>query len=45
MIGQDLQSAVAIYNEIAGPHAEDLDTVTRTAFHLLSSYGYHRRGH
>jgi predicted TPR repeat methyltransferase len=32
---------VAIYDEIAGPHAEDLDTVTRTAFHLLSSYGYH----
>ncbi len=41
MIGQDLQSAVAIYREVAGPHAEDLDTVTRTAFHLLSSYGYH----
>ena len=40
MIEADLQTAVAVYSEAAGPHAEDLDTVTRTAFHLLSSYGH-----
>jgi predicted TPR repeat methyltransferase/Flp pilus assembly protein TadD len=41
MIREGLQSAVAIYREIAGPDAEDLEGVTRTAFHLLSSYGHH----
>lgn len=40
MIREGLQSAVAIYREIAGPDAEDLEVVMRTAFHLLSSYGY-----
>lgn len=41
MLHEDVQTALAAYSEIAGPHAEDLTAVTRTAFHVLSSYGHH----
>jgi predicted TPR repeat methyltransferase/Flp pilus assembly protein TadD len=37
---EDVETALAIYAGIAGPHAEDRETVTRTAYHLLTSYGY-----
>ncbi len=37
---EDVENALTIYNGIAGPDAEDRMTVTRTAFHLLSSHGY-----
>ncbi|MGO9484337.1 MAG: methyltransferase domain-containing protein [Rhodomicrobium sp.] len=40
ILHEDVQTALAIYAGIAGPHAEDPVAVTRTAFHLLSSYGH-----
>ncbi len=40
VLHEDVQTALAIYAGIAGPHAEDRMDVTRTAFHLLSSHGH-----
>ena len=40
LLHEDVEAALAIYNGIAGPYAEDRMTVTRMAFHLLSSHGY-----
>lgn len=36
----DAEAAVATYKQVAGPHARDIDTVTLTAFHFLSGFGY-----
>jgi predicted TPR repeat methyltransferase len=35
-----LQAALAVYDKIAGPHAEERMAMTRKAFHVLSSYGH-----
>ncbi len=40
IIRDGVQTALPVYRKIAGPHAEDLATVTQTAFHLLSGYGH-----
>ena len=32
---EDVETALAIYSGVAGPHAEDREAMTRTAFHLL----------
>ncbi|HKH81746.1 MAG TPA: methyltransferase domain-containing protein [Methylovirgula sp.] len=32
--------AIAVYREVAGPYAEDIDAVTAPAFHFLSGFGY-----
>ncbi len=37
----DVADALAIYHSTAGSQAEDIETVTRKAFHLLSGYGHH----
>jgi predicted TPR repeat methyltransferase len=37
---EDVDAAFAIYAEAAEAHAEDRENVTRTAYHLLSSYGH-----
>ena len=39
---EDVPAALAIYGALAGQHAEDRETVTRTAFHMLSSYGHRK---
>ncbi len=40
VLHEDVQTALATYREVAGPHAEDRSTVTATAFSLLSSFGH-----
>jgi predicted TPR repeat methyltransferase len=39
-IAEDTPAAHAAYRRAAGPHAEGPRIVTRSAFHLLSAYGY-----
>jgi predicted TPR repeat methyltransferase/Flp pilus assembly protein TadD len=34
------EEAIEVYRDVAGPHAEDIDRVTATAFHFLSGFGY-----
>lgn len=33
------EEAIAVYRDVAGPFAEDIDRVTATAFHFLSGFG------
>ncbi|HLH12636.1 MAG TPA: tetratricopeptide repeat protein [Methylovirgula sp.] len=34
------EEAIAVYRQAAGPHADDIDGVTATAFHFLSGFGH-----
>ena len=34
------EEAIAVYRDVAGPFAEDIDSVTATAFHFSSGFGY-----
>ena len=40
VIAGDIEAAFAAYREAAGPNAEDLQSVARTAFQILSGYGH-----
>jgi predicted TPR repeat methyltransferase/Flp pilus assembly protein TadD len=40
LLHEDVQTALAGYNRIAGPYAEDRMAIARRAFHLLSSFGH-----
>lgn len=40
VIADDVAAAFAAYREAVGPHAEDPDSVARTAFQILSAYGH-----
>lgn len=36
------EEAIAVYRDVAGPYAEDIEAVTAMAFHFLSGFGYHK---
>jgi tetratricopeptide (TPR) repeat protein len=40
-IRSSAEEAIAVYRDVAGPYAEDIEAVTATAFHFLSGFGYH----
>ena len=40
MIDGDVAAAFDAYRDAAGPNAEDLDSVARTAFQILTAYGH-----
>ena len=40
VISGSVEGALAVYRDIAGPHAEDVAKVTETAFHQLNGYGH-----
>lgn len=39
-IRESAEAAVAVYREVAGPHARDINKVTTIAFQFLSGFGY-----
>ena len=41
MIRGSAEEAIAVYRDVAGLYAEDIDAVTAAAFHFLSGFGYH----
>ena len=42
LIDGEVADALAVYHATAGAHTEDIETVTRKAFHLLSGYGHYQ---